>query len=60
MPDVQTCVVLVAGTVNVSQQAAHGVEDGLGGAGVPLLAAWAQMTDVSMLILYTATLDWQW
>ena len=51
MPDVQTCVVLVAGSVYVSQQAAHGVEDGLGGAGGPLLAAWAQMTDVSMLIL---------
>ena len=55
MPDVETCVVLVAGTVNVSQQPAHGVEDGLGGAGVPLLAAWTQMADVSMLILYIQT-----
>ena len=44
MPDVQTCVVLVAGSVNVSQHAAHGVEDGLGGAGVPLLAALRKVT----------------
>ena len=58
MPDVQTCVVLVASSVNVSQHAAHGVEDGLGGAGVPLLAAWAQMTDVSIFILYIDTMDW--
>ena len=60
MPDVQTCVVLVAGTVYVSQHAAHGVEDGLGGAGVPLLTAWAHMTNVSMLILYIDTMDCQW
>ena len=44
MPDVETCVVLVAGSVDVCQQAAHGVEDGLGGACVPLLAAWRKVT----------------
>ena len=44
MSDGQTCVVLIAGSVNVGQQAAHGVEDGLGGAGVPLLAAWRKVT----------------
>ena len=38
------CVVLVFSPVNVSQEAAHGVEDGLGGAGVPLLAAWRKVT----------------
>ena len=35
------CVVLVFSPVNVSQEAAHGVEDGLRSAGVPLLTAGA-------------------